>query len=63
MSDKSNPQPVRFTRKQVEYLEKLYPEITSLRSHEEMAYSMGQRSVVVQLRARMLRDGEADGLQ
>lgn len=50
--------PVKFTRQQIEYLEKLYPETTILMPYEQQAYHLGQRSVVVNLRSRMAKEGE-----
>lgn len=37
---------VRFTIQQIEWLERIYPEITALEDHGKMAYNLGQRSVI-----------------
>lgn len=46
MSSAQKQPDIRFTIQQIEWLEKMYPEITALESADKMAYNLGQRSVI-----------------
>lgn len=52
---KDNAQRVNFTRQQVEYLNKQYPEVvgTAMTTEAEMRFRQGQRSVIAFLTTRL----------
>lgn len=43
-------QEVRFTQEQIQYLEKLYPEITTQAPYQDVLFRMGQRSVLARIK-------------
>lgn len=59
MQTPNKPAPVKFTRQQVEFLERNYPENTALLPTDQMIYRQGQRSVLADIRGRMAKDGES----
>lgn len=50
MSSDQKRQRVMFSQAQIDWLERIYPEVTSLDKHDELVYRQGQRSVLARIK-------------
>lgn len=50
MSSDQKRNNIVFNQAQIEWLEKLYCEVTSLSTHDELVYRAGQRSVLAKIK-------------
>lgn len=51
MSSDQKRNRIVFQPAQLEWLEKLFPEVTSLMNHDELVYRQGQRSVLSRIKS------------